>query len=427
AGGFLLKKKDFPFACATYPLHDPKFVSSCLSEITDNVVRLRHHASLILWCGNNEIESLASSFNWWKRTPPALAQAYEQFFYTTLPEHLSYLDSRPFWSSSPSSGSFSIDSNAEAIGDAHLWEVYHGLRAPAFYNTQRHRFVSEFGFQSLPVMTTVRDFTAATEFKDRDFTSHQMSVAGNVRLAWYIAKRFRVPRSIEAWVYFSQIYAGEAVRVGVEGWRRHPECTTGAIYWQLNDIWPGISWSTIDYYGRCKASHWITKRAFENRMVSVDVNKAKKSVAIWAISDNPVNENLKIFWSLESFDGKIYKKGEIHAKVFKFSELLEVIEFGTLIVDWKNTVFVYESWFDDQMMCVSSELFVEDKFVDWADPGLTIEKVIHLDNEAHITVSAIKGFAKFVELVVENNLGAHENWIRLSNNFFDIPVGRKVT
>ncbi|HEX9018826.1 MAG TPA: glycoside hydrolase family 2 protein, partial [Anaerolineaceae bacterium] len=223
----ILVWQDFQFACATYPLEDPAYLESVRCEVQENVRRLRHHAALALWCGNNEIEWLGTLVGWFKKNL-AMREAYEQFFFHDLPNILAAEDpARAYWPASPSSNDPFNAPGSHRAGDAHLWEVYHEFRAPTYYRKQNPRFVSEFGFQGLPPLVTVEQFCPPEERRlgSRTMACHQRAMGGNPKLIWYLAQRFRLPRSLDGLVYLTQVLQAETIRSGVEHWRRHPEQT----------------------------------------------------------------------------------------------------------------------------------------------------------------------------------------------------------
>ncbi|MCJ7626447.1 MAG: glycoside hydrolase family 2 protein, partial [Anaerolineaceae bacterium] len=143
--------QDFIFACSVYPLHDPDFVENVRMEVMENVRRLRHRASLALWCGNNEMELGWADWSWDRPDLQDLKTAYDRFFHHTLPEWCTAEDpDHAYWPSSPSSDTPFRDPNGQRQGNAHYWDVWHGGQPFTAYRQQYPRFMSEFGFQALP-------------------------------------------------------------------------------------------------------------------------------------------------------------------------------------------------------------------------------------------------------------------------------------
>jgi len=262
--------QDLLFACNVYDL-TPAFVENIRAETADNVRRIRHHASLGLWCGNNEME-----WHWLEVPgischPDRYKRMYLEQFERILASVVAENDPGTFyWPASPSSGGGFDDPNAEGRGDMHIWDVWHGLKPFAEYRKKFPRFCSEFGFESYPDLETIRSFTSPD---DRNAFSpimevHQKRPGGNARIAYYLADQYLQPCTFEQTVFASQLLQAEALRHGVEHWRRNRGRCMGAVYWQLNDNWPVASWSTIDSSGRWKVAHYAARRFFSPVCIS---------------------------------------------------------------------------------------------------------------------------------------------------------------
>jgi beta-mannosidase len=422
----ILVWQDCMFACATYPLDDPAYRESVRREVSENARRLRHHACLALWCGNNEIEWQTRDFGWIKKQP-GLAEAYQKFFFHELPELLAVEDpGRPYWPSSPSSNEPFNEPNSHRRGDAHLWEVYHGYKLPAYYREQNPRFASEFGFQSLPAPQTLAAFAGPGRARPdpRSLRAHQRVPAGNSRLAWYLAQRFRLPRGLDDLAYLSQVYQAEAMRAGVEHWRRHPEITGGALYWQLNDCWPAISWSSIDYYGRWKALHYAARRFFAPVALSIEEQATKRqpTAAVWLANDSCLAWNGELRWTLETLDGTVLEGGDQAAQAGLLSVaclLRQDFAESRRRIDWRRVIFTAELWQDGQRRALQVAAFVPEKVMPLGDPGLQafLEQV---DDRLAIRLQAQR-LARFVQLDLA---GAD---VLFSDNYFDLPAGRSAS
>ena len=261
----ILVWQDFMFACSVYPLTDPEFLANLEVEAREQVRRLRHRACLALWCGNNEMERGWTNWGWDRPENADLKAAYLRFFSATLADWVAADDGvTPYWPSSPSSGRPLESPIGGNSGDEHEWIVWHALAPFSAYGHETYRFISEFGFESLPAMATVAAF--APDPADWNLGSpmldhHQRCPSGNARILYYMAQQFRLPQDFPSFVYLSQVLHAEAMRVGVEHWRRLRDRCSGALYWQLNDCWPVSSWASIDYYGRWKALQYVTRRS----------------------------------------------------------------------------------------------------------------------------------------------------------------------
>ena len=248
--------QDFMFACALYDLTE-EFEENVRRELIDNIRRIRSHPSLGLWCGNNEMEMFTDT-EIWGCTPRQKAD-YIKLYEYIIPKILKEEDPYTFyWPASPSSGGSFDNPNDENRGDVHYWDVWHGNKPITEYRKFYFRYVSEFGFQSFPSIKTVETFT---EKEDRNIFSyvmekHQRNSTANGKIMNYMEQTFLYPSDFDTLLYASQLLQAEAMRYGVEHFRRNRGRCMGAIVWQLNDCWPVASWSSIDYYGRWKALHY---------------------------------------------------------------------------------------------------------------------------------------------------------------------------
>ena len=268
----LLVWQDFMFACAAYRLTEA-FEENLRAEFVDNIRRLRHHASLALWCGNNEMEGFIGAGHW--VTDKRQQADYIKLFEYIIPKVLKVEDPETFyWPSSPSSGgSFDAPQDPDR-GDVHYWDVWHGMKPFTDYRNHLFRYVSEFGFQSFPCMETIRSFTLP---QDRNVFSyvmemHQRNSGANGKILQYLSQNYLYPSSLELLVYASQLLQADAIRYGVEHLRRgrNEDRCMGAVYWQLNDCWPVASWSSVDYYHRPKALQYAAKRFFAPVLLSCE-------------------------------------------------------------------------------------------------------------------------------------------------------------
>ncbi|MDE7299181.1 MAG: glycoside hydrolase family 2 protein [Lachnospiraceae bacterium] len=319
----LIVWQDFMFACASYELDD-EFEANVTAELRDNVRRLRHHACLGLWCGNNEMETQTLDKAW----RPSEKQTYDyiKLFEYIIPKLLKEEDPHTFyWPSSPSSGGNYDNPWDENRGDTHYWDVWHGNKPFTEYRKFRFRYLSEFGFQSFPCLKTVESFT---EPGDRNIFSrvmemHQRNRAANGKILNYLSATYLYPKDFESLLYASQLLQADAIRYGVEHFRRHRGRCMGAVVWQLNDIWPVASWASIDYYGRWKALHYVEKRMFAPVMISCE-EKGEISERPYCIAEpapmeisarlHVANETMReisgeVRWSLRNPDSSILREG----------------------------------------------------------------------------------------------------------------------
>ncbi len=381
--------QDFMFACATYPTFDDDYLANVRAEAEDNVRRLRHHACLALWCGNNELEQGLVGDRW---EGTMSWEDYSKLFDVLLPDVIRRLDGgRDYWPSSAHSPlGDRLDHKNPACGDAHLWDVWHGRKPFEWYRTAMHRFCSEFGFQSFPEPKTVRSYTAAS---DRNVTSyvmehHQRSGTGNATIMTYMLDWFRLPKSFDMTLWLSQILQALGIKYAVEHWRRHMPRCMGAIYWQLNDCWPVASWASIDSLGRWKALHYFAKQFFAPVLVSGVEDQDRKTVAVHVTSDRMKPLKAKLTWTVTTAAGKVLTTGgkpvalgartSRRITTLRLAEQLDAVGPRDLIV-----------WLDVSAggRSLSSNLvtFAKPKHFGLLDPGITTK--VRADREGGFTVT----------------------------------------
>jgi len=279
---------DFMFACMSYP-SDRDFLANVRTEITQQVRRLSHHASIALWCGDNEV---IGSLHWYPETKAAPERYVAN--YDRLNHMLGAIvededPTRRFWPSSPSMGylDFSDGWHADTRGDTHYWDVWHSAKSFEAYRTVNPRFASEFGFQSFTSMNVIETFA---EPRDRNPSSpvmenHQRNNGGNARIIETMTRYFRFPRDFEQMVFLSQIQQGLAIKTAIEYWRSTKPRCMGTLYWQINDIWPVASWSSLDYGGQWKLMHYMARRFYLPVNVVAVPDEAGGRIALKAVND----------------------------------------------------------------------------------------------------------------------------------------------
>ncbi|MBN2153924.1 MAG: glycoside hydrolase family 2 protein [Candidatus Lokiarchaeota archaeon] len=330
----ILNWQDFPFACAVYP-PTKEFVDAIRVEAAQNIKRLRHHASLAAWIGNNEIEQLflgvlILAIKWRIWLKPKFSKAYIELFEQVLPAIVADLDpTRSYWPSSPSNGGGDrsrgpLASNDPNIGDSHFWKVWH-LNAPfSEYRKFDSRFMSEFGFESFPHARTIASFCPPEQyaFDSPVMANHQKNRAGNGKIMAYMKRRFDVPADFRKQVILSQIVQAEAMEYGVEHWRRNrnEQHCMGSLYWQLNDCWPVASWSSIDYFGRWKALHYYAKRFYAPFTASV--REERESVEVWVTNDRRDARRGRLSWRVADASGESLLSGSKDVDVPPCSSVL---------------------------------------------------------------------------------------------------------
>ncbi|MDR2757994.1 MAG: glycoside hydrolase family 2 protein [Spirochaetaceae bacterium] len=418
--------QDFMFACAVYDLTDD-FDQNIRAELADNVKRIRHHPSLGLWCGNNEMEMFVDQGMWVSapRQKADYIKMYEYIFPQVLKEH----DPVTFyWPASPSSGGSFDAPNDPNRGDVHYWEVWHGNKPFSDYRNYFFRYASEFGFQSFPFPKTVETYTLPA---DRNIFSyimekHQRNNAANGKIMNYLYQTFLYPTDFETLIYATQLLQAEAIKYGVEHFRRNRGRCMGAIYWQLNDCWPVASWASLDYYFRWKPLHYFARRFFQPVMIScqeegiltqdTNVNTQRKDIEksfrLSAANETREEKNLRAAWEIRDKTAKVLKKGTVPVTVGPLSSVwLDKVEVPELaLYDEYLSFHLYDG---DTVISEGTVIFSLPKHFHYQDPRLGYR----LEGD-RIIVTA-ETYAKSVEILNET-----EDLV-LSDNYFDMNAGEK--
>lgn len=415
----LLVWQDFMFACAAYPLDESEFLETLHHEVRHVVRRLRHRACLALWCGNNEMEEAWVNWGWSKPENEDLKAAYDRFFHHTLPQWVAEDDTDcSYWPSSPSSGIPFEDPNGGMMGDVHQWQVWHALKPFTNYRETAARFVSEFGFQSLPALSTIATYAEPGEWNMTSYIMehHQRNPGGNGRIVNYLTDHFRLPKDFSSLVYLTQVLQSEALRVGVEHWRRHPACS-GTLYWQLNDCWPVASWSSIDYFGRWKAAHYAARRFYAPILLSV-ANEGDR-MDVFVSNDTTNQWQGEVRWSLQTLRAESLIDGVENVVVEPLRTThVTALDFGVRINDdnRRRVVLVCERWQSDQRLSSTVTTFAPDKHLELESPEIDVDVELD-DGQLSMRVHA-RSLARFVEL----------SWrdvdVVFSDNYFDLPAGQ---
>lgn len=435
----LLVWQDLMYACAFYDL-TPDFERSIRVETHQNVARLRHHASLALICGNNEMEMFMAGANsalinhrTWEFVPtyPHHITDYVKMFEYILPAIVKETAPQTYWwPASPSSGGNFDAPNDENRGDNHYWDVWHGEKPFTEYRKFFFRYASEFGFQSFPCLKSVEQFTLPDDRNifSRVMERHQRNQAANGKILSYLSQTFRYPNSFDDLLYASQLMQAEAIRYGVEHWRRNRGRCMGAIIWQLNDIWPVASWASIDYYGRWKALHYAAKRFFAPVMISAEeegelsqnpkINEYHPAPLEKSFRLNVCNETLRdvtgeVVWALRTPDGAIVRQNQqtltIPAMSAKWLDKVDCAD-ASLTGHYVSFAFVV----DDVALSEGTCIFCAPKHFEFVDPRLTVETC------GDTLVVTSHAYAKQVWLESE------DADLLLDDNAFDMNPGTKV-
>ena len=414
--------QDFMFACSVYEL-TPEFEANIRKEFADNIKRLRHHASLGLWCGNNEMEMFVDE-RWWV-TKASEVRDYLFMYERIIPEVLGEYDPETFyWPASPSSGGSFDNPNDPDRGDVHYWKVWHGNRPFSEYRKHFFRYASEFGFQALPSKKTIETFTDDPD--DWNLFSyimekHQRNYGANGKIMNYMQQTYRYPGDFDTVIYASQLLQADAIRYGVEHFRRNRGRCMGAVYWQLNDCWPVISWSSIDYTGRWKALHYYAKRFFAPVMIScqeeswltqeANMNRQhfqfEKSIHLNVTNETLGDKEILVKWYVRNAAAEILREEQAmiqvpaQESVWLPKEELPEIDVFTQYVS-------FEAWENGKCISEGTVIFSYPKYFRYENPELSCKV-----EGNQITVSS-PVYAKSVEILNE------QEDLVLSDNYFDL-------
>ena len=431
----LIVWQDFMFACALYHVDDA-FIEDIRAEARDNIIRLRNHASLALWCGNNENEW----FHKYDEDLPHLTMerrlANMKLYEMVLKDAVETYDTdRFYWPSSPSSGGGYNDPNGHAAGDVHFWNVWYLPARPyTHYRDCTGRFISEFGLESFQDIKTLRNYmepedmspnSAVMDFMQR--CSDKFSNIGNAKIMSYVFQEVRVPKDFEEYIYATQYAQAEGIKYGITHWRRlMPHCM-GTLYWQIGDCFPGTSWSSIDYEYRWKILHYYAKRFYKPVLISAEDNNFKVRVnddvdfvvKLVVTSDRTESFKGEVEWSLRDSSSNIVLEGKSPTVVSPLvSEVALTLELKDHIkFENKRERYLTFSIKDEDGTVLSedSHLFVKPKHFEFIAPKISLDVT---ENETAFEVKVTSDcYAKCVRLDLTENDG------HFSDNCFDLNGG----
>ena len=415
--------QDFIFACTTYP-SDPTFLRRVAEEAEYNIKRLRSHACLAMWCGNNEIYEGMRYWGWDKKyTNPAIweemKEGYNKLFHQLLPSIVKEFDADRFYMhGSPFEANWGRP-HSWKIADSHNWGTWYGQKPFESLDTELPRFMSEYGFQAFPEMKTIATFAEPKDYalESDVMNAHQKASIGNYLIKKTMALYYEVPEDFEELVYKGLVLQGFGIRHGIEAHRRNRPYCMGSLYWQLNDSWPVVSWSSIDYYGNWKAMHYQSQRAFAP--VLLNAFKEGDDLCIYTLSDElKEHKNATLQLKVMDFNGKVLNKkvvkGEVPANA---SAIFHKEAYAGLATNPTNTLLLM-TLKDQKGKVLSEEIYYFNYPKDQELPVAKVSyKVKQMDGKCEVTLSA-KQLARdiFIEIPYQ---GA-----RFTDNFFDLLPGQ---
>ena len=352
--------QDFMFACSMYPA-EGALLDNIHQEAVDNVKRLRNHACIALWCGNNECQDAWLGWGWKreierqnKEYADKIWAQYRQQYHVTLPGVVrEYAPGTFYWPSSPFA--FEGEMSGTTDGDRHYWSVWHGKAPISDYDSEKSRFFSEYGFQSFPEFESVKRYAPYPEdwdIRSEVMMSHQRGGDhANGLIETYLLNEYKKPRDFRAFLYMNHVLQGDAIKTAIESHRRQMPYNMGTLFWQHNDCWPVASWASRDYYGRWKAQHYYVRKAYDDILISSVVEG--DDLKVYAVSDR-----------LENTSGRLQ---------------LQVCQFdGTVVHHWGKSVGISGN---DSRVCFSAPLA---KLLEGADRGTVYVRVDYTDKSGRV-------------------------------------------
>lgn len=411
--------QDFMFAGSFYPADD-HFLNNVKEEVKDQVRRLQNYPSIALWCGNNEIDEAIvnwgyqKQFKYSKNDSLQVWKDYRKLFHETIPNTLKESltpDKNIYWPSSPSIGWGHKESLTE--GDSHYWGVWWGEQPFEIYNDKVGRFMSEYGFQGMPSLEAVKFmFSGTPELKLQNpvVKAHEKHSRGWEIINGYMNRDYKISEDFIKYNYISQLLQARGMKIAVEAHRRAKPYNMGTLYWQLNDCWPVVSWSSIDYLGNWKALHYQMKRSFEQQAI---LTEEKNGILnFYAVNDGLDKfDDVSIEIRALNFEGKILSHissvpdGKVLESVLK----LDPVEIETLIPEAdKNKTFLQLILKDGNGKIIAQNIhfFSKPNEMKLTKPNLQVKQISPTEIELSTNV-----LAKDIYLMGDTHF---------SDNFFDL-------
>ena len=414
--------QDFMFACSMYPA-EGALLDNIHQEAVDNVKRLRNHACIALWCGNNECQDAWLGWGWKreierqnKEYADKIWAQYRQQYHVTLPGVVrEYAPGTFYWPSSPFA--FEGEMSGTTDGDRHYWSVWHGKAPISDYDSEKSRFFSEYGFQSFPEFESVKRYAPYPEdwdIRSEVMMSHQRGGDhANGLIETYLLNEYKKPRDFRAFLYMNHVLQGDAIKTAIESHRRQMPYNMGTLFWQHNDCWPVASWASRDYYGRWKAQHYYVRKAYDDILISPVVEG--DDLKVYAVSDRLENTSGRLQLQVCQFDGTVVHHWDKSvgisgndSRVCFSAPLAKLLEGAD-----RGTVYVRVDYTDKSGRVYHNNYYLgKQKDMDYPKVDLQTE-VRSIEGGYEVTVSADK-FARAVCLSVADNESVY------SDNYFDV-------
>ena len=294
----ILVWQDFMFACAMYP-GDTDFMNSVREEMTQQVKRLSSHPCIALFCGNNEISEGWNNWGWQGQFKYSSSDSskiqndYINLFEKLIPSVIDSITPQTiYWPSSPKNGWGRKSSLTE--GDCHYWGIWWGFEPFSNYHNRIPRFMSEYGFQGYPSNQLLIQYAGSIDSSDSRVRYHQKHPRGFETISTYLQRDYPNVKTDSSFSYLSQLMQAEEIsRTALIHRSSYPYCS-GTLFWQLNDAWPSISWSCIDYSLQPKMLYSSIQKAYDDIAMFVDTNQHQWDLKIINGSQNLIKAKLQI-------------------------------------------------------------------------------------------------------------------------------------
>ena len=405
----ILVFQDLMFACALYDINYKMFKDLIISETKDVLKRIRHHASIMLICGNNENETAIENWN-----PPKKEYAKEVYvkqYHDILGLIVKEYTDLYYLESSPTSGIERFkDSNDYNYMDMHYWDVWHGYKPFSAYKTIYPRLLSEFGCQSFTPFDTIKKYAKEEDFDifSKVMMHHQKNRTCNGKILGYVNSMYNEPRNFESLVYLSMLSQAEGIKMCVEHLRCNKPRCHGVLYWQINDCWPGQSWSSIDYYFNLKALHYYSKKFYSESLVII--RKENGKIIFTVSNDSLSDKKYKLVYKIIKNDGSVISTNESYVSVNKDSKDDVLLIDNIFNESNRDNTYIYASIYDGENK-VSDNYYLDvyPKEFTLIKPNLEVEII----DEFTIKIKS-NTYAK--NIYIE----PHIDGIVLSDNYFDL-------
>ncbi len=415
----ILVWQDFPYGCSYYP-DTGDYADAARLEAIAAVRRLRHRASLALWCANNENQTMFDG-DWTGARPPRLLG--DHLYHEVLPQVLAEEDPHtPYWPGSPFGGPPG-DANSQDYGDCHNWDVWHGRGDWVHYAENNSRFCSEFGFASSCSLAAWDTVLAPEDKSPRSAAVrwHDKTRKGYETYLGYITLHYPAPQSLEDLVYYSQINQADALKFGIEHYRRLKGRCWGTLFWQLNDCWPVQSWAIIDSLGVPKAAWYAAQKFYAPVLLSL--KRLGTHVETHLTNDllHAVSGTLTL--TLETLSGETLAREERTVTVGA-NGTEQVALFSLVLAEGRESDTLLHARFAPGIDGADVEnilLLAEPKDLSLASPGVTLEVADNGSGTFAVTVTAQR-FAPYLWLRREDH-----GPLRVEDNFFHLRAGETCT